>query len=115
MGTEKKTTNYRGVVGSIIPTGENTANTKPPSQLSQIFTGWGNYVKSHFVDLAPELKALSTNRLLTCNACDMRNGGTCDTNKTGTNIKTGAQVRGCGCRLAAKALSPGSGCPLGKW
>jgi hypothetical protein len=45
----------------------------------------------------------------------MRNGGTCNPNKTGIHVKTGAEIRGCGCRLAAKALSPGSVCPLGKW
>jgi hypothetical protein len=45
----------------------------------------------------------------------MRNGGTCNPSKIGIHVKTGQEVRGCGCRLAAKALSPGSGCPLGKW
>ena len=35
--------------------------------------------------------------------------------KQGIHVVTGQKVRGCGCRLAAKALSPGSVCPLGKW
>ena len=86
-----------------------------PSVVEQILTGWGNLVKSHFVDLEPNLKAESEKRLTTCNSCDMRNGGTCSPNKTGIHVITGEEVRGCGCRLAAKALSPGSVCPLGKW
>tara|TARA_B110000483_G_scaffold109655_1_gene133595 strand:+ start:36 stop:392 length:357 start_codon:yes stop_codon:yes gene_type:complete len=118
MAFEKKTQNYslndkfsfKGTIGN-----EPRPEKKPPSVVSQILTGWGNRIKSHFVELAPELMALSTNRLLACNACDMRNGGTCNPNKTGIHVKTGAEVRGCGCNLAAKALSPGSSCPLGKW
>lgn len=118
MATEKKTQNYslndkysfKGTIGDA-PKQEN----KPPSVVSQILTGWGNLVKSHFVELDPELKAQSTNRLLICNSCDMRNGGTCSPSKIGIHVVTGLEVRGCGCRLAAKALSPGSVCPLGKW
>ena len=85
------------------------------STIEQILTGWGNLVKSHFVDLNPELKAESESRLKICNSCDMRSGGTCAPNKEGKHIKTGKMTRGCGCRLAAKALSPNSECPLGKW
>ena len=33
----------------------------------------------------------------------------------GKHVVTGELKKGCGCRLAAKALSPGSECPLGKW
>jgi len=118
MAVEKKTQNYslndkysfKGTIGDAPK-----IEKKPPSVVSQILTGWGNLVKSHFVELAPELKAQSTNRLLICNSCDMRNGGTCNPSKTGIHVKTGQEVRGCGCRLAAKALSPGSVCPLGKW
>lgn len=118
MASEKKTQNYelntkfsyKGTVGN-----EPKPEKKPPSVVNQILTGWGNLVKSHFVELKPELKAQSANRLLICNSCDMRNGGTCNPSKTGIHVKTGQEVRGCGCRLAAKALSPGSVCPLGKW
>ena len=98
MATEKKTQNYtlndkfsyKGTIGNA-PKPEK----KPPSVVNQILTGWGNLVKSHFVELSPELKAQSA--------------------KTGKHVVTGQEVRGCGCRLAAKALSPGSVCPLGKW
>lgn len=118
MASEKKTQNYelntkfsyKGTVGN-----KPKPEKKPPSVVNQILTGWGNLVKSHFVELKPELKAQSANRLLICNSCDMRNGGTCNPSKTGIHVKTGQEVRGCGCRLAAKALSPGSVCPLGKW
>ena len=39
------------------------------STIEQILTGWGNLVKSHFVDLNPELKAESESRLKKCNSC----------------------------------------------
>lgn len=112
MAKEIKKQNYsfQGTIG-----GDSTPPSSKPSVVSQILTGWGNLVKSHFVDLEPELKALSSNRLLICNACDMRTGGTCNPQKVGRHVVTGEEVRGCGCRLAAKALSPGSECPLGKW
>ena len=89
--------------------------TKPTPLIEQILTGWGNYIKSAFVELDPELKAEGQKRLEICDPCDMRNGGTCSTQKQGIHVITGLKVRGCGCRLAAKALSPGSVCPLGKW
>lgn len=118
MAIEKKTNKY-GFVGSaktsFKPRKLTPAQQKQPSQIEQILTGWGNLVKSHFVDLAPDLKAESEKRLNICNSCNMRNGGTCNPNQVGTHVITGQQVRGCGCRLAAKALSPGSVCPLGKW
>ena len=121
MANETKTNNY-GFVGNVKreqtvfkPAELTPAQKKKPSQIEQILTGWGNLVKSHFVDLEPNLKAESEKRLTTCNSCDMRNGGTCSPNKTGIHVITGEEVRGCGCRLAAKALSPGSVCPLGKW
>lgn len=90
--------------------------TKPDTPIiEQILTGWGNYMKSHFVELDPELKAEGQKRLEICNPCDMRNGGTCSTGRKGKHVVTGIMTSGCGCRLAAKALSPGSVCPLGKW
>ena len=88
---------------------------KPTSKIDQILTGWGNYVKSHFVELAPDLKAEGQKRLEICDPCEMRNNGTCSTGRQGAHIVTGKLTKGCGCRLAAKALSPGSVCPLGKW
>ena len=121
MAIERKTNIYGGTVGSTKRTQTSykpaltPAQQKNPSQIEQILTGWGNLVKSHFVDLAPELKTESEKRLNICNTCDMRNGGTCNPQKTGIHVVTGQEVRGCGCRLAAKALSPGSVCPLGKW
>lgn len=120
MAIERRTNKY-GFIGSIKkneaiePKPLTPAQQAKPSQIQQILTGWGNLVKSHFVDLPPELKAESEQRLNICNDCDMRNGGTCNPQKTGTHVITGETVNGCGCRLAAKALSPGSVCPLGKW
>jgi len=45
----------------------------------------------------------------------MRSGHKCDPRKQGKNVKTGNTVNGCGCNIAAKTMSPGSSCPLGKW
>jgi len=45
----------------------------------------------------------------------MRSGHKCDPGKQGKNVKTGNMVNGCGCNIAAKTMSPGSSCPLGKW
>ncbi len=122
MAKESRTRNFgSGTVGNVpketvfYPKPLTPAQKAQPSQIEQILTGWGNYVKSHFVDLAPDLKKESEHRLNICNTCDMRNGGTCSTQKEGIHVVTGKKVRGCGCRLAAKALSPGSVCPLGKW
>lgn len=114
---------FNGKVGSSSRPEEETyhighkkpKDVKPPSQIEQILTGWGNYVKSHFVDLKPELKEESEKRLKICHSCDMRIGGTCSPQKMGKHVVTGELKKGCGCRLAAKALSPGSSCPLGKW
>jgi len=111
MAKESKTQGY-GFSGTV---GGNSPKPEPPSQISQILTGWGNLIKSHFVALEPELKSLSENRLIVCNGCSMRAGGTCDPTKKGKHVVTGELRSGCGCRLAAKALSPGSSCPLGKW
>ena len=114
---------FNGNVSGVPPKKQETyrighkkpAGAKPPSQLEQIFTGWGNYIKSHFVDLSPDLKEEGEKRLKICHTCDMRNGGTCSTQRMGKHVVTGELKKGCGCRLAAKALSPGSECPLGKW
>ena len=119
MAIERKTNKY-GFVGSVKkdvykPAPLTSAQKKKPSQIEQILTGWGNLVKSHFVDLEPELTHESETRLNICHSCDMRDGGTCNPHKEGIHVVTGAPTRGCGCRLAAKALSPGSVCPLGKW
>jgi hypothetical protein len=89
--------------------------SKSTPLIEQILTGWGNYVKSHFVELSPELKAESQKRLEICDPCSMRDRGTCSTGKQAKHVVTGKMMKGCGCRLAAKALSPGSVCPLGKW
>ena len=130
---EKYTKNYGA--GEEEPKGQSGANWDPQNNygpvsipgppanpqmeeapiLNQILTGWGNYIKSHFTSLEPELQMQGEWRLSICHKCDMRNGGTCSTQKEGQHVVTGEMVRGCGCRLAAKALSPSSRCPLGKW
>lgn len=83
--------------------------------LKEILDGWGNYAKDKLKILDPAIKQMSKHRLLICNECNMRDYGTCNPNKKGTNVLTGDLVSGCGCNLAAKTLSPTSKCPLGKW
>lgn len=85
------------------------------TQISQILTGWANVVKDKFNSLDPDLKELGEARMTICNGCDLRVGGTCSPHKTGTHVETGEIVKGCGCGLAAKTLSPTSHCPLGRW
>ena len=48
-----------------------------PSQISQIFTGWANYVKDRFDALDPKIKELSESRLKSCDVCHMRSGLKC--------------------------------------
>ncbi len=128
MAKEERTQKYgfRGTVGNVdrksrfftkkpMPPQPTPEQLAQPGVMEQIFTGWGNLMKSHFMNLSPELKELGEMRLKLCNGCEMRNGGSCSTSKEGIHVVTGQKVRGCGCRLAAKALSPGSVCPLGKW
>jgi|TARA_B110000908_G_C10097121_1_gene376843 hypothetical protein len=100
--------------GIITPPNISTPDERP-SQINQIFTGWANYVKNKFDILSPEIKVLSESRLLECDACHMRSGHQCDPRKKGKHVKSGNTVNGCGCNIAAKTMSPGSICPLGKW
>lgn len=102
------------IQGEYKNTNKNISKSTPPI-IEQILTGWGNLVKSHFFELEPELKKTGQKRLEICDSCDMRVGGTCSTSRQGRHVVTGEMKNGCGCRLAAKALSPRSQCPLGKW
>jgi hypothetical protein len=83
--------------------------------ISLILEGWGNVVKDRFNVLDQKTKAASAHRLSICHSCSIRNGNVCDPNKTGVNVKTQKEAKGCGCNIAAKTLSLGSECPLGKW
>lgn len=85
------------------------------SKLNEILTGWANTVKDRFDMLDPEVKLISEERLNICNECPMRNGSICDPRRFGQNVKTGVLMRGCGCNLLAKTMSPSSKCPLDKW
>ena len=85
------------------------------TQLEQILVGWGNRIKAAFGALDPETKEMSRLRMLECNSCYMRTGNTCDPRKAMKNNITGEVVRGCGCNISAKSMSPASQCPLGKW
>lgn len=105
-----------GIVGpgKVVAKKDNETESTA-SVIDQILTGWGNYIKSQFMDLTPALRDMSEERLSICHQCDMRRMGTCDPTKSSRHVKTGVMTRGCGCNLAAKALSPNSECPLGKW
>ncbi len=83
--------------------------------ISHILEGWGNRIKDEFNLLDKETKNLSLERLLICDTCSIRSENSCSSTKSGNHIKTGELRYGCGCNLSAKALSPKSECPLGKW
>lgn len=85
------------------------------SKINEILTGWANTVKDRFNALHSDVKEISEKRLNVCNECDMRNGSICDPRRVTMNEKTGQLVRGCGCNLLAKTMSPKSQCPAGKW
>jgi hypothetical protein len=121
MASEKRTQSYGDKKVEIakkfnIPTPQPILTPEEqPSQINQIFTGWANYIKDKFDSLDPEVKALSEKRLVHCDNCHMRTSHKCDPRKVGTHVETGQQIHGCGCNIAAKTMSPGSSCPLGKW
>lgn len=83
--------------------------------ISNILTGWGNYIKEQIGLLSPQIKQKAEERLLICDACPMREHNTCVKTRIGKNIETGLMVKGCGCNLAAKSMDPNSECPLAKW
>lgn len=85
------------------------------SKLKEIFEGWGNVVKDKFGVLNEETKIMAQIRLEQCHSCHMRSGNVCDPLKQTKHIVTEQLVRGCGCNLTAKTLSPDSECPAGKW
>lgn len=79
-----------------------------------IISGWANLTLKELNLLSPQIRELGEKRLKICDSCPVRTGNICDPKKTILN-KNGDRVRGCGCQLSAKALSPGSKCPAGKW
>ena len=85
------------------------------TQVPLILEGWANRVKDEFNLLDPERKSLAEDRLLVCNSCKIRDGGSCSPKRYDVNVKTGKIEHGCGCNIAAKTLSPKSECPLGYW
>ena len=84
-------------------------------QIHEILTGWGNVVKERLGTLDTETRIMGVQRMMICDECPMRDGNRCDPNRWGYHVETKERVRGCGCALSAKTLSPESKCPLGKW
>lgn len=85
------------------------------ANIIHILEGWGNYALQQFDLLDSDTQKMASDRLVHCDDCHMRNGNSCDTQKFGYNLNTGQKTYGCGCNIAAKTLSKGSECPLGKW
>lgn len=79
-----------------------------------IITGWANLTLKELNSLSPEIRQMGEKRLKICHQCPVRTGNRCDPNKTIKN-KDGDRIKGCGCVLSAKVLSPSSKCPAGKW
>ena len=84
-------------------------------KLNEILSGWANVIIDKFNALDPSIKLQAEERFVLCNACHMREGNVCSTNKIGMHIETLEEKSGCGCFLSAKVLSPESECPLGLW
>lgn len=80
-----------------------------------MITGWARVAMQKLDMLPQHLKEISNARLKICDECRMRVGNTCSRSKVDVHVKTGKQVRGCGCNLAAKTLEEKQKCPLGKW
>lgn len=83
--------------------------------LSNIVTGWVNFSLDFFNQLHPKIKEEGEKRLEICSGCPMRTLNKCDKTKTGINIESGLEVKGCSCNLSAKVLDPNSECPKGLW
>lgn len=116
MASEDKTQNFNEDLNKMTPPPSNIEVPKEEtSQLSQILSGWGNKIKDTFGMLDEETKEISRKRLVHCDSCYMRSGTACDPRKQMKNNVTGEIVRGCGCNISAKSMSPHSSCPLGKW
>ena len=89
---------------------------------NEIVDGHLNELRSK-VGLANENEALIFSmREKICNACPLKNGNNCDTQKwinphtmEVSNTPIGGFIRGCGCRLSAKQKSKQSRCPADFW
>ena len=85
------------------------------SKLKEIIDGWANLTRDKFGRLDEQTKLMAKDRLHKCDSCLMRSGNICDPSKRINHMITNEIVRGCGCNLSAKTLSPDSSCPAGKW
>ena len=77
--------------------------------------GWLNYVKYVQQTLDSQIKEMADYRLAICDQCPVRQKDFCSVIQYTTHVITGEKVRGCGCPLLPKTLSPESACPAGKW
>lgn len=95
------------------------------SKLKEIKDGWINHFKDLLGNLDPEIKKEAEKRIAICEECPIRSNFICDPKKKGKAEKNliyngvkrtkGLFYKGCGCPIKAKAKSPDSLCPLGKW
>jgi len=84
-------------------------------KILDIIGGWTNVVYDKIIGLPPEVREEVDRKLMICHRCPVRSGNRCDPAKSSSHMETRAQTRGCGCIITAKAMSPGSQCPLAKW
>lgn len=54
-------------------------------------------------------------RMTICNGCPLNENGWCNTEKTIKDLKSGKDVKGCGCNLKCKTALLSSNCPAHKW
>ena len=85
------------------------------SKSKEIFDGYSNLLKDKLGLLDPETRKLAISRIVICNNCEANVAGICSPFAEIKNEVTGEMVKGCGCMLSSKCLSPESTCPANKW
>lgn len=97
--------------------------------IKKIFGQRNEIIGGHFNELRSKLGLADQNeeyvfavREEICNACPLKNGNNCDTQKwinpqtmDVVNAPKEGFIKGCGCRLSAKQKSKASLCPAGFW
>ena len=85
------------------------------SKINEILSGWANVIYGNLGLLDDETRLMAQQRLEICNPCPVRLNNSCSPQIEIQNVVSGEMVKGCGCNIAAKTLSPQSSCPASKW
>jgi hypothetical protein len=83
--------------------------------MKKIVQGWANLARFHTGDLDPEIENMAAERLEKCEDCPARRLFFCSILVRVPHAEDERLVRGCGCMITPKVLSPDSSCPAGHW